>query len=112
VKDDDNVYDIDASGEFFSCDCPDGTYRPNRPAGCKHVRSLQVAGLLPAVPLAVLDRMARPLPTDGQNPEETEDRPATGQPARGPAYRSLGDQYRNAPERCPGEDDPADLDAC
>src|SRR4051812_42501852 len=44
VKDDDTVYDIDAGGEHFSCDCPDSTYQANRPGGCKHIRACQVAG--------------------------------------------------------------------
>lgn len=102
VKPDDTAYDLNASGEHFTCDCPDGTYQPNRPGGCKHVRACQVAGLLPAAPLAVLDRMRRPLPADGQNPAVSGDRGTAGQPARQPAFRSLGDQCRNAPELCEG----------
>lgn len=36
------AYDIDPNAPGgWSCDCPDGTYRPNRPGGCKHVRALQ-----------------------------------------------------------------------
>jgi hypothetical protein len=98
VKDDDTAYDLDCGGEFFSCTCGDGCYRPNRPGGCKHVRACQVAGLLPAVPLAVQDRIRHTLAADGLLPTETEDRPATGTPARPPAFRSLGDAMRNSPE--------------
>jgi len=36
------VYDI-ALNESHGprCDCPDMTYRPNRPGGCKHVKAVQ-----------------------------------------------------------------------
>ncbi len=33
--------------DLSSCDCPDHTYRPERPGGCRHMRALQVA--LPTV---------------------------------------------------------------
>jgi hypothetical protein len=35
------AYDIDA--EFWVCDCPDATYRSERPGGCKHVAALKAA---------------------------------------------------------------------
>lgn len=39
------VYDIPRS--LDCCDCPDATYRPERPGGCKHQQALRVA--LPTV---------------------------------------------------------------
>ena len=39
------VYDLPRS--LDSCDCPDGTYRPERPGGCKHQQALRQA--LPTV---------------------------------------------------------------
>ena len=35
------VYDLAA--DLSSCDCPDGTYHPERPGGCKHQRALAKA---------------------------------------------------------------------
>lgn len=35
VKSDGTVYDVDNSRSYWTCDCPDGTYRPDRPNGCK-----------------------------------------------------------------------------
>jgi hypothetical protein len=41
-KADGTVYDLAA--DLSSCDCPDGTYHPERPeGGCKHRKALQVA---------------------------------------------------------------------
>ena len=38
------AYDIDTrTPHGWTCDCPDATYRPDRPGGCKHVRALQAA---------------------------------------------------------------------
>ena len=37
---DGTVYDIDATGEQWKCDCPDSTYRER---ACKHVKALQAA---------------------------------------------------------------------
>jgi hypothetical protein len=34
-------YDLPAS--LDSCDCPDGTYRPERPGGCRHQEALRQA---------------------------------------------------------------------
>ena len=43
------VYDVDVTGEPWRCDCPDATYRPDRPGGCKHVVALkQAAGAIRA----------------------------------------------------------------
>jgi len=45
VKHDGSIYDVDcrtAWGEW-SCDCPDGTYCPERPGGCKHIAALRDA---------------------------------------------------------------------
>lgn len=41
VKPDRTVYHIDR--EFWVCDCPDATYRSERPGGCKHVAALRAA---------------------------------------------------------------------
>jgi hypothetical protein len=41
VKQDGTVYDLPA--DFSSCDCPDQTYHPERPLGCKHMRALPAA---------------------------------------------------------------------
>jgi hypothetical protein len=41
VKPDRTVYHID--GELWVCDCPDATYRSERPGGCKHVAALKAA---------------------------------------------------------------------
>ncbi len=40
----DKVYDIDLSVNPPTCDCPDGTYRSERPGGCKHIVALRSAG--------------------------------------------------------------------
>jgi hypothetical protein len=48
------VYDL--PGDLSGCDCPDGTYRSERPSGCKHaagLRALVAAGKVPAVSAAV-----------------------------------------------------------
>jgi hypothetical protein len=37
------TYDIDATAEQWRCDCPDATYHPERPGGCKHVAALRAA---------------------------------------------------------------------
>jgi hypothetical protein len=37
----DETYDLPAS--LDSCDCPDGTYRPERPGGCRHQQALRQA---------------------------------------------------------------------
>jgi hypothetical protein len=37
-KADGTVYHLPA--DLSSCDCPDGTYRPDRPGGCKHRKAL------------------------------------------------------------------------
>src|SRR5262249_27499653 len=40
-KADGGMYDIDrATGR---CDCPDATFQPDRPGGCKHSKALQAA---------------------------------------------------------------------
>jgi hypothetical protein len=41
VKPDRTVYHIDR--EFWVCDCPDATFRAERPGGCKHVAALKAA---------------------------------------------------------------------
>jgi hypothetical protein len=35
------VYDLAA--DVSSCDCPDATFHPERPGGCKHQRALKAA---------------------------------------------------------------------
>ncbi len=47
------VYDLPA--DLSSCDCPDHTYRGERPGGCRHMRALaalKAAGRLPEPPAA------------------------------------------------------------
>ena len=46
------VYDLPRS--LDSCDCPDGTYRPERPGGCKHQQALPTVSK--ASPRPVIDR--------------------------------------------------------
>jgi hypothetical protein len=58
----DEVYDLPR--DLSSCDCPDQTYRPERPGGCKHIAALRQAlptvGKATAYPSAV----ARSAPAD------------------------------------------------
>ena len=42
-KPDGTAYDVSTEAESWRCDCPDGTYRPERPGGCKHVAGLRAA---------------------------------------------------------------------
>ena len=37
------LYDIDCRTEPWTCDCPDATFHPERPGGCKHVLALKAA---------------------------------------------------------------------
>jgi hypothetical protein len=51
LKADATMYDIETAGpRGWTCDCPDATFHPERPGGCKHVQALKVvlraAGLL------------------------------------------------------------------
>ena len=44
TKPDGTVYDVSTTEPYgWTCDCPDMTFRSERPGGCKHVRSLQAA---------------------------------------------------------------------
>src|SRR5262245_51314978 len=44
VKADGAVYDIDTTAPHgWTCDCPDATYRSERPGGCRHVQALRQA---------------------------------------------------------------------
>ena len=43
VKAERTAYDIGTSEERWSCDCPDATFHPERPGGCKHVAVLRAA---------------------------------------------------------------------
>lgn len=43
VKADGSTYDIDLDSPFWECSCPDSTYRPNRPGGCRHAAALRQA---------------------------------------------------------------------
>jgi hypothetical protein len=47
----DVLFPTAADGSWF-CDCPDATYHPERPGGCKHVAALRTA-------LAILEGGAR-----------------------------------------------------
>ena len=40
ATDDDTIYDIDARGKYWQCDCPDATYQ-NRE--CKHCKAVRAA---------------------------------------------------------------------
>jgi hypothetical protein len=40
-KEDGTTYDLPA--DLSSCDCPDGTYHPERPGGCKHRKAMAAA---------------------------------------------------------------------
>jgi hypothetical protein len=43
AKVDGTVYDIGTTEERWTCDCPDATFHPERPGGCKHVVALRAA---------------------------------------------------------------------
>jgi hypothetical protein len=43
VKADGTAYDIGTTEERWTCDCPDATFHPERPGGCKHVAALRAA---------------------------------------------------------------------
>jgi hypothetical protein len=36
-------YDVCVLGQPWKCDCPDATFHPERPGGCKHVAALRAA---------------------------------------------------------------------
>jgi hypothetical protein len=41
LKADATMYDLPA--DLSGCDCPDHTFHPERPGGCKHIKALQAA---------------------------------------------------------------------
>src|SRR5438270_13273009 len=44
LKADGAMYDIGTAGPHgWTCDCPDATFHPERPGGCKHVQALRAA---------------------------------------------------------------------
>jgi hypothetical protein len=43
VKADGTTYDVCTTEEHWTCDCPDATFQPERPGGCKHVAALRAA---------------------------------------------------------------------
>ena len=44
LKADGTMYDLcTAAPGGWTCDCPDATFHPERPGGCKHTRALQAA---------------------------------------------------------------------
>jgi hypothetical protein len=44
LKADGTMYDLCAVAPGgWTCDCPDATFNPERPGGCKHARALQAA---------------------------------------------------------------------
>ena len=44
LKADGTMYDVGTAGAHgWTCDCPDATYHPERPGGCKHVQALRAA---------------------------------------------------------------------
>lgn len=42
-KADGTAYDVATAEEHWSCDCPDATFHPERPGGCKHAAALRAA---------------------------------------------------------------------
>jgi hypothetical protein len=42
-KTDGTLYDVNTEAATWTCDCPDATYNPGRPGGCKHVAALRAA---------------------------------------------------------------------
>jgi hypothetical protein len=42
-KTDRMTYDVNTEKESWTCDCPDATFHPERPGGCKHVAALRAA---------------------------------------------------------------------
>jgi hypothetical protein len=44
LKADGAMYDVETAGPHgWTCDCPDATFHPERPGGCKHVSALRAA---------------------------------------------------------------------
>jgi hypothetical protein len=43
IKADGTAYDVNTEAEHWSCDCPDATFHPERPGGCKHAVALRAA---------------------------------------------------------------------
>ncbi len=43
LKADGAMYDLDVTHEPWRCDCPDATFHPERPGGCKHAKALRAA---------------------------------------------------------------------
>jgi hypothetical protein len=43
LKADGTMYDIETACEPWRCDCPDATFHPERPGGCKHALALRAA---------------------------------------------------------------------
>ena len=43
AKPDGTAYDVCTTEEHWSCDCPDATFHPERPGGCKHIAALRAA---------------------------------------------------------------------
>jgi hypothetical protein len=37
------TYDVNTEADPWTCDCPDATFHPERPGGCKHVAALRAA---------------------------------------------------------------------
>src|ERR1700741_4347010 len=37
LKADGTMYDVETASETWRCDCPDATFHPERPGGCKHL---------------------------------------------------------------------------
>jgi hypothetical protein len=43
AKVDGTTYDLCTTEQCWTCDCPDATFHPERPGGCKHVAALRAA---------------------------------------------------------------------
>lgn len=101
TKSDGQVYDTDLI--HSSCDCADGTFRSERPNGCKHQAALRallpVAGI--PLPKPVYGPVAHPrlqeLGRDFRPGRDDEPRRPGRQPAS-QSYRSAGDYAANDPE--------------
>jgi hypothetical protein len=43
LKPDGTAYDVCTDADTWTCDCPDNTFHPERPGGCKHIAALRAA---------------------------------------------------------------------
>jgi hypothetical protein len=71
VKDDGTVYHIDLHARWggWDCDCPDSTFRPDRPGSCKHVAALRQACATAAPPSVSAARLLAHLAPPSPRPQ-------------------------------------------